>query len=296
MLGYNIEFCDINLNDFCFDYEKLEIILFKHYRKDKNIIIWPTALIGFCPNFDRLIGLANKYNAELFCDCCENILSNYCDQSILSICKMSSISTFFAHQVTSIEGGFVFLKDEEDYILGKMIRNHGLTRSLGEDNFHRINIELDNPTIDKKFLFGVLGTNFRSTDLNAMFGLLDFKRVHQYKEFRKKIYKIYYDNLDKEKYYLPVYKEFDSQEFVAFCLTIFRKDNKMEEIKKRLNNIGIETRPIIGSNLVLQPPFKKYYKPMENAQWVHEHGFYIGLNNNLKEKDILNLCWELNNI
>ena len=50
--------------------------------------------------------------------------------------------------------------------------------------------------------------------------------------------------------------------------------------QKTLAEAGIESRPIIGGNLMRQPFLRKYYRPAEfpNADLLHENAFYIGNN------------------
>lgn len=295
MAGYQIEFCDINLTDFCFDYERLENVLEKN--KDKHLIIWPTALIGWTPDFDKLNNLAKKYNAELFCDCAENTFGRFDGQSLLSQCVMTSTSAYFSHQLVSVEFGFVFFKSQEDYDLGRMLRNHGLTRSLEQNHPLRLEVEKNNSSIDKEFLFALGGTNLRATDVHAVFGLCDFERRFDYIKHRKDIYSWYVFKLTNPDYYLPPYWDKTKQIHIAFSLPIFIKDgSKLNRLKNTLNENGIQTRPIIGSNLLLQPPFQKYKAEVPNAQWLHEHGCYVGLPNNLKYKDIDKLVKILNGI
>lgn len=296
MAGYKIKFCDINLQDFCFDYDKLEQILEKN--KHKNLIIWPTALIGHCPDFNKLQSLAIKYHAQLWGDFCENQFSTYNGASIFSQVGISSLSCYFSHMTVSLEFGFVFFADSRDYEYAKMLRNHGLTRSLDNNSKLKQKIENKYSNIDKQFLFGMLGTNLRPTDCHAVWGLQDMKRADKYKEHRKKIYKYFINKLDNNKYYFPNYTtlQLNGQETVGFCIPIFRKDNKIEEVKKELNKNGISTRPLIGGCLTLQPCFEKYHnaKDFKNGLWISEHSCYVGLLNSLKYKDIDNLVELLN--
>jgi len=296
MSGYKVEFCDINLEDFSFDYNMLEEIL--KANKNKNCIIWPTALIGFCPDFNILKSLASKYKAELWLDSCENLYSNYDGCSILSQTRLTSLSAYHAHQLNGIEMGFVFFENSEDYEFGKTLRNHGLIRSLGEKNEWRRALEHDNFTFDKQFLFATLGTNWRTTDLNAMFALQDFERIDSSKNHSKLMGWRFYNELNKSLYTLP-YSIITGQaaQHILFSLPILRLDRKMPRCKEILNSAGWETRPIIGSCITLQPPLKRYHKEsFKNALWVHEHGFYVGLSKKLQYKDIDSLCKILNNI
>jgi CDP-6-deoxy-D-xylo-4-hexulose-3-dehydrase len=50
----------------------------------------------------------------------------------------------------------------------------------------------------------------------------------------------------------------------------------------------IETRPIISGNLLKQTCYKKYdnYKNFKNSEFLHTHGFYIGIYPKLSEKQI----------
>ena len=292
MAGFKIKFCDVNLDDFSFDYKKLEGILKKS--KPGKTIIWPTALIGFCPEMNFLNKLAEKYKADLFLDSCENTMSNYRGSSILSSCDVTTTSCYFSHQITAIEFGFVFFKSEDDFKFGKMFRNHGLCRSL--DVQDRVAPIQENPDVDKDFLFLIDGTNLRPTDINAMFGLKDFERINDYTSNRIGVFDEFFYSLDKEKYYLP--NRNYTLDCSGFCLPIICKDESQKNrIKAYLDSIGIETRPIIGGNLLRQPIFKKYGNPLRfpNAEYLHNHGFYVGINNKTTIEDVKSLVKILNN-
>lgn len=286
--GMNIQFCDINLTDFSFDYEALEKIL--NEQAHRRIIIWPTALIGFSPDMHRLTEIAKKHGASLYLDSCENTFSRVPNHfsvfqnmdgsptssiSILSSCDMTTTSGYMSHQVTSLEAGFVFFKNREDHDLGRMFRNHGMSRSLPPDHYLRRAIENGSPEVDPAFLFALPGTNLRNTDVHAVFGLRDFARIEASKAYREMIYDLFWKQLDRSLYYLPSKQDSHS----AFCLPIFRGDKKIGFVKEALSNYGIEHRPIIGSNLLHQPIFRKYGKPEDfpNAEWLHQRGCYVGL-------------------
>jgi CDP-6-deoxy-D-xylo-4-hexulose-3-dehydrase len=306
MAGMDIVFCDVNLQDFCFDYISLEKIVKENSENGRRVIIWPTALIGWSPNMALLDDIAKKYNAELFLDSCENTLAeakvNVYDEngkstkfvSILASADITTTSCYLSHYVCSVEGGFVFFKDEKDYEMGRMFRNHGMIRSLAPDNPYRVKIEKENSDIDPQFLFALPGTNLRPSDVHAMFGLRDFKRIEKNRANRIKIYKRFYNNLDFTKYYLPE----KTITHVPFCLPVFRTDNNLKSVKKLLSSNGIETRPIIGSNLLRQIPFKKYGNAVDfkNAEWIHNHGVYVGVHDGVNDKMIDNLTGLLNDL
>lgn len=288
MAGYDIVFCDVNREDFCFDYDKLEAILQRFSstkpgarKRECDVIIWPTALIGFVPDMARLHQLANTYGAELFLDSCENSMSD----GILASCNMVTTSCYFAHQIVAIEFGFTFFKHNEDALLGRMFRNHGLSRSLPKGNGLRQLHEDRNPGIDPEFLFVMPGTNVRPTEINAAFGLISFAKREREKAHRLELFDHYKDRIDRARYYLPPHND----GYVPFCLPIFLENKEeMPIIKARLRSAGIDARPVVGGCLPLHPAFSKHgnARLYPTARWIHEHGFYIGLHSGITKADI----------
>lgn len=291
LAGMDVEFCDINCEDFSFNYRRLEDqIQAARKRGVEDIIIWPTALIGFAPDMAQLQGIANTWKADLFLDSCENTFSRISaftsifrnmdgtptsSMSILASAEMTTTSCYLSHQICSVEGGFVFFRHKEDCDLGRMFRNHGMVRSLPKDHPVRRAIEKDHPKVDPQFLFALGGTNLRPSDVHASFGLRDCRRAEESRTHRVEIYQQFHSQLDPELYYLPPL----SDTHVGFCLPVFTKRENLFEVKSALADMGCETRPIIGSNLLHQPPFQGYGKPEDfpNAEWVHQHGTYVGL-------------------
>jgi dTDP-4-amino-4,6-dideoxygalactose transaminase len=66
--GCEVVFVDINLKDFSFNYDELEYELMERDGDGKIKVIWPTALIGFPPNIDKLNELKREYKTYLFAD------------------------------------------------------------------------------------------------------------------------------------------------------------------------------------------------------------------------------------
>lgn len=288
MRGCEIVFIDINLDDFSFNYEELEKELELRKNDQKIKVIWPTALIGFIPDIDQLKSLKERFNTYLFADLCETTFGEYKNQNILSCFDMSSTSFFWAHEVCGIELGMLFINKDLElfqtiYENAQMIRSHGLTRVISKNSETRKNIESKYSDVDPEFLFAKIGTNYRATDLNAMFCLLDSKRVEKYKKLRKNLWKYIVDNLPND--YIKLNKN-----IIPFCLPFLSTVKNINEVKKNLNLNGWETRPII-CYLPINPAFEKYSnkKDYPNSKFLHDNGFYIGLNKDIKIKDIKKL-------
>lgn len=290
MRGCKVKFVDINLDDLSFNYNTLEKELEKSAAKHK--IVWITSLIGWSPNLGRLKNIKERQQCFMFADLCESTGTFWDDKSLLSLFDMSTTSSFLAHFISSIEGGILFIKDQRYYEPALSIRNHGLTRGLPMSSPIRVAAEKSNNTIDPQFLFEFIGTNYRLSDLHALYGILDTERLSKYIIHRKDMAHIFFDELDLK------YKHLSLLDATPFCLPIITDKINVNNIKGVLNDAGWETRPII-SFLPLSPAYKSYADDLgqyPNSQYLHDNGCYVGLNNNLKKKDVWGLVRILNRL
>lgn len=317
--GFKPIFIDVNLNDFCLDYDKLsEYLIVNH---DKVACVFPTSVLGFVPEINRLEKLCKHFQVPLKFDNCENVMSSYGSYFnrgnqiggfVINICREFTCSTscFLAHQISNgTEGGFIFTNSKEEYEYYLMARAHGLIRNLQpySENFvasgweHTYDYELlYNPLVDYQFDFHILSSNYRSSDIAAFCGLLDFKRIHKNKSHRIKIYNTFRDNLNHLRYYLP--KDRDGYEDVPFCIPIIvsgcDKEYRLNKIKEYLDEQKIERRSFISGNMLRQNNYQQYgnYKDYENAEYLNNYAIYIGLDINTTEKQVLKLVEFLNKI
>ena len=91
-----------------------------------------------------------------------------------------------------------------------------------------------------------------------------------------------------------------------FCLPIVIRQEQGEEkakyfiekIKQIADNLSIETRPIVGGNLLRQTIFQEYgdYKDYPNAEWFHKYGIYIGLYPKMNKKILWKFQKELDRL
>jgi CDP-6-deoxy-D-xylo-4-hexulose-3-dehydrase len=280
--GFKPKFIDISLDDCCLDLSLTEEYLKKNHKKVAAIFC--VSLIGQVPDIKKLQYLEKKYNVRVFLDNCENTLGLYNNKNISSYFT-STTSTYFGHQLQSVEGGFVFTNSKEEYNYFLMARNHGMTRSLSVYNID--NSLYKNPDVNPLFDFNIVGNNFRNTDVHAFIGLLDFSRVDGYIKKRHKIYNQIVELLGKDNLILP--KEFLERTAVPFCFPILSKDkNFIDKVLSFCREKGVETRPIISGNLLRQTCYKKYgdYKKFKNSEFLHQNGFYIGIFPSLKDSVI----------
>jgi CDP-6-deoxy-D-xylo-4-hexulose-3-dehydrase len=269
-LGLTPIFCDINLYNYSFS----ESNLFEISNKHPDIkLVFVTHLLGIPADVNTYKQIFP--NAIFIDDVCESHgCTDWGGNKIGSKSLGATFSFYFGHHMSTIEGGMISTNDSDLYDLMKMKRSHGLARV--SDNFNSyIN---KNPEIEKSFLFVTDGYNFRNTELAAVLGLSQLKRLDKFIEIRRdnyfKFLSVVYEN--KNLYLLQ-----PSLGNSCFCFPFICKT---KEIKKKLiflfNKYKIEYRPIVGGNLLRQPYLKGYQIDSNskhfNADILHENGVYVG--------------------
>jgi CDP-6-deoxy-D-xylo-4-hexulose-3-dehydrase len=296
-LGFEPVFIDVNSEDIVADQKELTRILQRDSkRKNPEICaVFSTTLLGKSGGINTLIKTCSKYNVRLFLDNCESSFSEELGVNYNGHGITSSTSTYFSHNTSSVEGGFIFCASSEEADFYRMMRSHGMTREMPD--------KYKNKMVDSRFDFALLGSNYRATDIQAYIGLQCFDRDLAFSSKRIKLSRLFYEKLSSTNYlthlfsreHLEIYRD------VPFSLPIIIKKGSVVDIKKiktLLETLQIESRPIVGGNLLRQTAFKKFgdYKKYINAEHIHENGLYIGLHNNVTEKMVITLAEKLNSI
>ena len=291
--GFKPHFIDVNMQDLSMDLDKLEEYL--GTSSDQVACVFITSLLGFVPDIDRVKHIESTYKVKIMFDNCENTLGTYRGRNISSFFT-STTSTYFGHQLQSVEGGFIFTNDQLEYEYYLMARNHGMVRSLPDAS----KIKYTNLKVDSRFDFYQLGNNFRNTNINAFIGLLDLKRVQKYINTRQKLYSLLLLQLNSTLVTVPKMRLLNSGSNcgdVPFCIPLLFKDKESLELTKEFCNTNkIETRPIISGNLLRQTCLKGYEDPTHypSSEYLHNYGMYIGLHSKLTNKHINRLVNFLN--
>ena len=99
--------------------------------------ITPETRAVFLTHAQGFNGLSNKLlkglkekNIPLIEDVCESHGATFKDQRLGSFGLMSNFSYYFAHHMSTIEGGMVCTNDENIYQICRMFRSHGMVRNM----------------------------------------------------------------------------------------------------------------------------------------------------------------------
>jgi CDP-6-deoxy-D-xylo-4-hexulose-3-dehydrase len=282
-------FVDINPKTLNIDEEKLET---KITHKTKAILL--VNVLGNSCDMNKIIKIKKKYNLILIEDNCESLGSKYKKKYLGTYGDFSSFSFYSSHQISSGEGGMICCKDKNDYNIIKSLRSHGWSRGTSFEN----EIYKKNRFLDKRFIFFNSGFNLRPTEVSAAIGHNQFKRMDKLMKIRninrKKIINSLLNNSYlKNKIDFYYENKFVNPSWFGLSIKILIKNFNKNKIIKKLENNGIETRPIISGNFADQPAAKLYgislNQKFPNTDKVYNSSFFIGLptkqiNNNFLKK------------
>lgn len=289
-------FCDINLKTLAMDENE---ILSKITNNTRAIVL--THILGYNGLTQKILDAANKKGIYLIEDVCESHGATFNGKKIGTFGIVSNFSFYYAHHMTSIEGGMICTNNDYLYDKFRMYRSHGMLREVDNTEYKTIHTTAHSD-LSPDFIFMNDAYNMRSTELNAVLALNQLPRLDGNNIKRRINLDIFLDNLDSKKYFTDFNREGNSN--YAFTLLLKeRNDVFRNKIEETLRTNGIEFRRGMsgGGNQLRQPYLTRRYgneyaKQFTNCDYVHFYGWYIGNYPELKKETILELTTLLNNI
>ena len=298
--GFKPVFVDIDLKNL----GAIENEIIKKINK-KTIAVFLTHVLGFNCLSSKLIKYLKSKKIILIEDCCESHGAKFNKKKVGNFGLMSNFSFYYAHHMTTIEGGMVCTNDKKVYEIIRMLRGHGLVREASlkstRDKFFKKYKDLND-----QFIFSLPGYNVRSTEINAVIGINQLKSLNLNISKRNKNFTFFLKNLDKDKYLT----DFNLYGMSNYALIIifnkkYRKIKFRNKFEKMLTTKKIEFRRGMagGGNQLRQPYVRDYFKNKrhnmkfyKNSEIVHFYSYYIGNFPSLAEKKIKSICKILNDV
>lgn len=279
-LGLEPVFCDINLDDYSFCHDALANLA-KEHKDIKMAFI--THLLGIPTKVEKKL---REFWPKLLIidDVCESHGATMDGANkVGSLSLGASFSFYYGHHMSTIEGGMVTTYDEELYDLMKMKRSHGMAR-LSE---HFAEYAAENPEIEKSFLFVTDGYNFRNTELAAVLGLSQLKKLDGFIKNRRARYAEFVTISNYHGLFYPLQHHMGNS---SFCFPFVAKEaDTKEKLIAAFQKHGIEYRPIVSGNLLYQPYLQGKYPLFTthgNVDILHKNGVYIGNNQFVTKQDM----------
>lgn len=294
--GFTPVFADIDPRTLSMDTDE---ILAKITPKTRAVFL--THVQGFDGLTDKLLAELKKRNIPLIEDVCESHGATHAGRKLGSFGWISNFSFYYAHHMSTIEGGMVCTDDAEVYQQVRMLRSHGMVREAN-DKAVQAAYQSANPELNPDFIFAFPAFNTRNTEIGGIMGRSQLKRLDANVRRRTDNLKRFLAQIDATKYRTDFLLEGSSN--YAFNLILKEADDALvEKLMRRMRESGVEFRrgSAGGGNQIRQPYLKGivpdgHHKNFPHTEHVHFYGFYIGNFPDLRDAEIDELCGILNSV
>jgi CDP-4-dehydro-6-deoxyglucose reductase, E1 len=293
--GYTPVFVDIDRRTLGMDNVQVLEKLTPHTRA-----VFITHILGYNALTQELLDELQRRNIPLIEDVCESYGATFKGRKLGTFALMSNFSFYYAHHMSTIEGGMVCTNDRNLYETVRMLRSHGMVRETTADEIKRSYIE-KYPDLNSDFIFALSAYNVRPTEIGAVIGRSQLKRLDDNNKIRIKNLDFFLSNLDHTKYQTDFATEGSCN--YAFTLVLKEPDIVLRDnVEQALRKQRVEFRRGTsgGGNQLRQPYLRKVagdaYRNYPTVDHIHFYGWYIGNYPGLEQEKILTLCDVLNRL
>jgi CDP-6-deoxy-D-xylo-4-hexulose-3-dehydrase len=276
-LGLKPIFCDVGLNTYVPSVQDVIALI----NENTRVIMIPN-LIGNKPDWkairQHLISI-NREDIILIEDSADTM--TYTEET-----DISTTSFYASHVITAGgSGGMVMFNSEKLKDVSLQFRDWGRIGNNAEEVDQRFNHQVDGIPYDFKFLYGVLGYNFKSSEMNAAFGLVQMEKLDKFVEIRRNNIKRYLENLqDVKEILLP-----DDSIEPNWLAIPFQYEDRLG-LLTYLEEQDIQTRVTFAGNITRHPVYREYLQPFENADTIMKNGFLLGAHHGMTIDDVDYVC------
>lgn len=255
---------DIDASTFCLDLGLAEKAI-----TPKTKAIMFVSLNGRCPDMAKVMTLASKHGLHLIEDAAASLGSTYQGKCLGTFGAIGSFSFSSPSKIiTTGQGGALVTNDDNLYKEISSIKDFGRYKS-GVDSYR------------------VMGFNFKYTDLQAVVGIEQMKKLKWRVARKKEMFAVYQKELED----VPQVKfiETNLEDTSPWFIDVLVPDSLA--LKDFLQKRGVGTRPFFPP-IHSQPPYGLIGK-YPNSEYVSAHGLWLPSSSFLTNEDIKRVCREI---
>jgi len=199
---------------------------------------------------------------------------------------IATTSFYASHVITAGgAGGMVMVNDEKLRNIILQFRDWGRMGDNSEIMTDRFNHVVDGIPYDHKFLYDVLGYNFKSSEMNAAFGLVQLERFRDFEGIRRANFEKYLTNLQGVgDLVLP------DDSIKPNWLAIPLQTEKRFELLNFLEDNSVQTRVTFAGNVTRHPVYREYLQEFTNSDIIMKNGFLLGAHHGMTIEDVDYVC------
>ena len=256
---------------------------------------------GFNGLTNELLAALRQHDVLLIEDVCESHGAQMEGAKLGSLSWISNFSFYYAHHMSTIEGGMICTNDPLVYQQARMLRSHGMVREA-DDPVFKHDWQERFPELNPDFIFSYPSFNVRNTEIGGILGRSQLKRLDGNILLRNRNHSAFLDALDHRNFRTDF--ELDGSSNYAFNVILTEPDTQfMERVTNEMRKVGIEFRrgSAGGGNQLRQPYLRdrispRFWEQFPQVEHVHFFGFYIGNFPDLSLPEVAELARTLNSV
>ena len=263
MVGATPILVDIDRTNLC-----LDLNLVRNAITPKTKAIMLVTINGRYPDMDKFVKFSKDSDLYLIEDAAQSLGSRYKGKHLGTFGDAGSFSFSVPKVITTGQGGALVTDNEELFKKMSMIKDFGRTR--GGIDYHEI-----------------FGFNAKFTDLQAVIGIEQMKKLDWRVERKKEIYRIYRDLLSsiEEIEFIETNLKDTSPWFIDILVNEKKKDELISFLKER----GIWTRPFYPP-IHTQPIYSHINGDFKNAEYISKKGLWLPSASFLSDEELEYIC------
>ena len=250
----------------------------------KTVMIWLPNLVGSKPDWEAI---RRQTKLPLWEDSCDTITKTPCTD-------VSMTSFYASHMITAGGGGGMIMANTKEFIdKCRMYRDWGRIGNNSEDLVERFGASVDGIPYDGKFLYGVVGYNMKSTEMNAAFGNVQLTKLPRFRQIRRANFERFLSNMQGTTFGLPAEPHGFTCDWLAFPMLSKHRATLLEYLET--NNI--QTRVTFAGNILRHPAYRAHYFEQQgggtnfgHSDRIMEQGFLIGCHHGTTFAQIDRVC------
>lgn len=265
LVGAKPVLVDIDRTNLCLDLDLVEEAVTP---KTKAIML--VTINGRYPKMEKFVNFAQDYNLFLIEDAAQSLGSRYKGKHIGTFGDVGGFSFSVPKIITTGQGGALVTDDEEIYQKILKIKDFGRTQS-GVD-YHE-----------------TLGYNFKFTDLQAIIGIEQMKKLDWRVKRKKDMYEIYKDLLEDIEGIEFIDTNLGDTSPWFIDILIDEGEKERDKLVAFLDKKGVGTRPFYPA-IHTQLPYSWVKGDFNNAEYISKRGLWLPSASFLSDDDIKYIC------
>jgi len=270
-MGVKILFSDINPNTMNLDVNHVQQLM------NKNVKAIVCVHYGGLPcDMDELQAIADEWNIPVIEDAAHAVGAKYKGMSIGSISDFTMFSFQAIKHITTGDGGMLIVKNKELVDKAERVRWFGIDRKAKQAGIWENDIT-------------EIGYKYQMTDIAASMGIASLHEFDEVSSLRKKLFRVYCEELTGFDRVKIVGNDFDDREHAAWLFTVIVEDRYNLQEKLRENKIESNQVHFRNDRYSIFNDFTNG-KEFPNMDQIEDKYLVLPLHTMMNENDVRRVC------